>query len=307
MTVGYVVLSHRDADGVLRLVSRLLADDARARVFVHHDVRAELGVLATAVGHPRVELLRLRATDWGSWQLVEAVLDGLRAAVQHDDCAYVSVVSGSDYPLARLDQRLQRLNRYACWVDAGFVDEPGRSHKAVRYEYAWRRVPLMRSGTLPSRALARAADASGGRMALLTHNEQVHAGRRQPLPGGLSPDQLATGEMWFDVSRAAADELLERLAGDPGWLSHFRRTWIPDEGLLPTLLLTGNGLVAPAADRFIRWSPAAHHPDTLVAADVPLLLASGASFGRKFTPGSDALTLLDRAAGYEGPVPLPAD
>jgi hypothetical protein len=306
MSIAYVVLAHRAQPHVVRLVSRLLADDPEARVLVHLDARVRLEALGALSGHPRAALLPRRATGWGSWSLVEAIISGLRAALEDAACSYVSVLSGADYPVRRLDSRQASLESYACRTDADFLTEPTRHHKAVRYQYAWRRVPGLRSGTLQSRALARVARTSHGRVAVLTHSDDVQIGRRRGLPDGLTADRLATGEMWFDVARDAASALLARIDGEPELVRHFRRTWIPDEGFLQTLLLNGPGPVGPS-DRYIRWSGGAHHPDVLHVGDVDELIASGRSFARKFDETSTpALDRLDIAAGYPGPVPLPA-
>jgi hypothetical protein len=306
MSIAYVVLAHRAQPQVVRLVSRLLTDDPEARALVHLDARVRLAELGVLSGHPRGALLPRRATGWGSWSLVEAIVDGLRLAIADASCSYVSVLSGADYPVRRVDGRLAALESYSCRTDAGFVTEPERRHKAARYQYAWHQVPGLPAGTLRSRALARVARTSRGHVAVLTHAADVHVGLRRELPDGLTADRLATGEMWFDVSRAAATAMLSRIDREPELVRHFRRTWIPDEGFLQTLLLNGPGPIGPS-DRNIRWTGGAHHPDVLDVTDVEELLVGGESFARKFDDSSTpALDRLDRAAGYPGPVPLPA-
>ncbi|MES2865889.1 MAG: hypothetical protein V4703_03915, partial [Actinomycetota bacterium] len=71
----YVVLSHHGGPQVRRLAAAILASSPGARVVIMHDGRREQ--LPPASDDPRIEIISHGlATDWGSWELVEAALMG---------------------------------------------------------------------------------------------------------------------------------------------------------------------------------------------------------------------------------------
>jgi hypothetical protein len=84
----------------------------------------------------------------------------------------------------------------------------------------------------------------------------------------------------------------------PDVLRHYRRTLIPTESFVQTVLANDPSLrLSGDMRRFMRWDPPpASRPRVLRGADVEPMLASGADFARKFDESVDAAVLdeLDR-------------
>ena len=96
------------------------------------------------------------------------------------------------------------------------------------------------------------------------------------------------GSQWFAASQKAVQTLIRQTR----LVKYYRRSLIPDESFVQTVLLNTPELRVCNADLwFTRWQRDADHPDVLTADDVPDAIASGKLFARKFDIGTDAVAL----------------
>ncbi len=269
--VVVVMLTHRDPPLVQRLVDRVCQGDDVA-VVVHHDPRGpELGLRPSSQVHQVAEPV---AASWGRIGLARAVLTALSTArTAVPELSWALVVSGQDYlsrPMAEVEQELRSTDQDAFlrWFPIG---EPADD------VIAWQ--ARCRSRYLHSRRLPGSV-------------RHVPAPRRHPFRDGLG---LFVADMWPNLSAAALDHVLVQRRRRPEIERYLATCQVPDEALVPTLLLNDRGglRVCDEGRRFIRWTPGAPHPETLTAADEDAIRASDSFFARKVDPVRSA-GLMDR-------------
>ncbi len=281
---AFVVLAHRAPEQVARLAARL----APSLVLVHVDaslVRDQAARFRALLERtPNASILPAHRSGWASWGLVEAALEGVRAAVGGGGHSHVVLLSGQDYPL-RSGEALRRF--FAEHVDTTFMAR-------------W---------PLPSHLWG----ARGG-MDRLRPWQRPWRGRRVRLPvwPRLPRDlELYGGSMYWALTAGAAADMLRLAARRPELVRFYRRTWIPDEMFVPTLVMNSRSRAGVANEglTYIRWPNAGGpHPAMLGAEELPALrdAARGPSevggrarcklFARKFDMARDpaALDAIDR-------------
>jgi hypothetical protein len=276
---SYVVLTHTAPRRVRRLVDRLRPYPT----YLHVDAGAPAGVadeIFSVVGGTVHALPRYR-TGWGSWGLVEATLAGLRDATSAG-ASHIVILTGTDYLLRSADH-----------VHAYLEQEPTTSWvRHARIPVPWLR---------PDGARSRVRHWNRG---VFGRRFQVPL-RRRP-PEGVVPYY---GQAQCALSGRLAAWIVAHFDEDPYVSRFFRRTWLPDELLLPSL-----AMASPFRDEvrddnlwFSRWSGGSH-PENLGLGDLhDLAVASERGgeqggwgpvklFARKFAVGgpTDILDCLDR-------------
>jgi hypothetical protein len=285
--IGYLVVSHRDPEQVLRLV-RVLKETPSSEVVVRHDQRR------SALARDEVEAAGGRLLDdaleleWGGWGQAEVLLNGIRQF----ETDWVLVLSGQDYPvrpLAEVQAYFEATEHDALLGDAwelDLADDPGppRDEFFTRYAYRhYRRPPGL--GKMPRRF----------RPVLYTREMPPRLGIRRLTKPFRS---VFVSADWLTLSRRAIASVERYVREESRAMRYFRRVAVPSESLFATALMTDAQLsVGLDHLRFIRFPrPGAPHPDTLTSADLPELERSNAFFARKFDLGVDAevLDALDR-------------
>lgn len=258
-----------------RHLQRLLAALAPLPVFLHIDANThdELHKEMTSGLGDHVRLQPRLAAGWARFEVLEAELEGYRAALAQTDARHLILATGADYPLASVDTIVQRL-----------AANPDRSYAEV-FPLPIREWGLMRGY---DRFLFRSRPWRGHRLAWPVP---------RPLPRGLRP---AGGSQTKILSRRHAQLILDVLDDRPELLRWFRRCWTPDEVLIPTLLLSeqlgarwaeqGSSLPHPW---YIDWGDApTKNPRWLGLGDLEALRSAAdrpevpAMFARKFAEDS---------------------
>jgi len=301
---AYVVLSHRDPQQLTRLVTAIRASSPTASVFVSHDARRSPPPVIDDPGvHVRAHG---RRTDWGSFEVVRAMIDALAWARDVAAPDMVALVSGQDYPARSLDQWerefLEAGGGWAGWAAPlrytpawrGNSERGDKQADLMRYSYRWFRLP----------ELSRAHEdrVRGWAWRLLSRGEKVAAFRYLPRGGGMrvgirrwpppfTPERPCySGEAWLAMDRELLDDLLAAVVPGSRWFRIFQNSLVPDEAYLQTLLSWRMPPREDTALTYTDWSQAGPHPKVLDLADVDSVRASGAAFCRKVENGvSDAL------------------
>lgn len=311
---AYVVLTHTDWPQVERLVRAILDSSPESFVLVAHDHRVSR--FPTDVDDPRVELIEHGlATDWGSWELVEATLRAFEHARRRVDPALVVLVSGQDYPIRRLDDWEAEVLAAGSWV--GTAEElhyrprwgrrrgEGRD-ELTRYTHWWFQTPLARRGIRFSGRIGGWLRRVRGAVALrtepllsvrvITRGRGVFWGIRRRTP--FSPERpCCYGSQWVALRRPELDHLLdEDLAPGSRLRRFYRNTIIPDESALVTPLswrAAPSGL-PPVTD--VIWDATLDQPTVCSLDDLEDLVNSGSAFCRKIDPVISAALMdeLDR-------------
>jgi hypothetical protein len=204
-----VILAHSDPVHVRRLVAAL----DPFPVFLHCDARTPPDVFdAMTEGLPsRCVVLPRRPTPWASWDIVPVELDAYRAALSSTAADHVILMSGSDYPLAGTDRIRQFLAAHRGRTVTTTFPLPiaawGRSGGMSRLHYRHRPV--------------------GKRM--------LRIPLRRSLPEGIVP---AGGSQWKVLARHHAAGVVEAFDSRPDLQRFWRRSWVPDETFVPSMLHT---------------------------------------------------------------------
>lgn len=292
---AYVVLSHSAAARIEQLVRAIRRSSPHSWVLVMHDDRR---APAPVFDDPRVEVHThgLR-TDWGSWALVEATLLGLRRARELADPDLAVLVSGQCHPARSLSAWEQELSAAGGWQGeaqpisyrARWGAAPGSGDDtATRYTYRWFRSGLVDQVLRRKGPAARALWAVARRTEPLVSLRMVERGagahvglRRLRSPFGVERTCMF-GSQWLAVDRVGLDQVLTELG--PGALLErvYRRTIIPDESALQTVLASHR---PPVIHRTVSHRVADRAPDGRpnASADVQLreILDAGTPFCRK--------------------------
>jgi hypothetical protein len=321
---AYLVLTHTDACATERLVAAIRRSSPNAVVLVAHDARAEP---APTFADEQVQVwCHGLATDWGSWELVEATLGAVERARAAADPDFFVLVSGQDYPVRHL----------ATWeaeVRAAGGGWVGRPH-ALAYEPAWGRAPsrgdddltrytyrwwpipaaLARVGrAAPAgvrRAAARTRDAALYRVAPVLAVRFVSRGRGAYVGvrrlGNSDTDRVFVKcDQWVAFDRDLAGVVLRELAPGMPLRRLYERSIIPDESAIQTVLASVEPPRVHTPVSFVRWVPSLDQPAILTLADLPEIRASRAPFCRKVRAGrsTDLLAALDGLLARPGGAP----
>lgn len=312
---AYVVLTHDDPEQTKRLVRAIRSSSPTAHVLVAHDARttpAPIGLEA-----PGVEILAHGlATDWGSWELVEATLVAFAHVRDGVDPDLVCLVSGRDYPLRRLDEWEAEAVAVGGWVgdarELRYTPRWGRRRgegddQLTRYTYRWFRSPASRLGIRPGSGVAhRLWKRLRGAVALraepvmavriVTRGRGLYYGVRRVRTPFTAAHPCFGGSQWIALGRPELHRLLdEDLAPGSPLRRLYRRSVIPDESALVTALswhAPPNGM-APVTQ--VAWDVAEDRPTTRTLDDLSELRASGSPFCRKVDPqeSADLMDALD--------------
>jgi hypothetical protein len=268
------VLSHRDPPLVRRLVERVLEGE-RSIALVHHDPR---GPALDLPVDERVLVVRdPQPCDWGRPGLALAVLRLVElAAAGVPDLSWFLLVSGQDYPARPMRQ-----------VEAELAASP-----ADGFLRHFRVDPTPDADVHPWQAVCRRRYLH--RLRVPGTSASVPAPRRSPFT---SDRHLYVGDMWVNLGAGAVQHLVEQRRRLRAVERYLLRCKIPDEALLPTLLLNDAAHLDLRGDRrrYIRWTEGDAHPAYLVAAEAEAVRGSGDFFARKVdsTLTGDLLDRLD--------------
>ncbi len=295
--VAYLITSYTLPTQVLRLARTLRRGSPEALIVLHHDDR-RCGVDARALdalGVRRVE--PPSPVAWGESSQLEMVLRCLRWLLQRSHFSWVVLLSGQDYPIRPVPdiERSLAASGVDAFIEAQRVERPALSRRvpvdefALRYYYRWQKLS---SGAPRRRLLATAARA-----------RPLFAVRGMPSGTWVGVRALRTpfrpgfechrGSDWFTLSRRAVGALDQLVRAQPHVLDHYRRTLIPTESFVQTVLANERAMrIRDDHRRFTVWQVGAGRPRVLGFADLPEMLASGADFARKFDETLDR-TVLD--------------
>lgn len=308
---AYVILSHRRPAQVERLVHAILRSSPHSYVVVCHDNRR---APVPVIDHPHVHVMTHRnATDWGSWEIVHTTIEAFRLARDLFDPDLVALLSGQDYPVRNLAEwELAFLNGGGGWVGTSwplrYTPRWGKPYgegndELTRYIYRWYRFPFSRSLATSQAKTATAlrwiVDKLGHYLEPVLDVRVVSRGRgyhfgirsiRTPFARG---NDCYRGSQWVALDRKLLQVVLDRHDHDRLLRRTYRRSIIPDESYIQTILTPIAPPVQGPPLTYVEWVVKDDAPLILTLEELETIQASGSPFCRKVEPGlSDGL--LDR-------------
>lgn len=283
--IGFVLLTHSEAEQILRLVQRLNQLFASPPIACHHDfskcpLAADSFPANVAFVRPHVE------TQWAGYSLVEGTLRALRLLYgQQEGPDWFVLLSGADYPIKTSGRIIQDLNAGA-WdahIHHEYIDPKNLQRKwHVECDLRYFREPVR----LPRR-LRRLFGWEPKKLPRWLINLNVPFSSRY---------RCYAGSQWFSGSRKAAQYIIQN-SGDTPLVRYCRRVpRITDELYFQTLLGNSGLRLCNDNHRYIDWMDGQPHPKTLTRGDIPKLMASPCHFARKVAARDfDLMDAIDQA------------
>lgn len=204
-----VILAHADPVQLNRLIAAL----DPFPIFLHIDSRTPPEIFDQMVAHlpGRVTMLPRIATGWARWENVEAELVGYRRAIAETGATHIALLTGSDYPLV--------------------------PSSAIASELTSR----SRTSVLSVNPLPYAGWGQGQGFSRLRYRHWVFRKHmiRLPIRRKLPRDVVfAGGPQCKVLARHHAQAVIHAYDANPVLAEFWRRTWIPDETFVHSMLAT---------------------------------------------------------------------
>lgn len=287
MEKAYIILAHKNAVQLARLINAL--NDGMSSFFVHIDRRADASLFGRLIeASVPVEWVPRVKTEWASFGLVEAVLNGLRAVKKSGVIAeQIILLSGQDYPIKGHDDMNDFFQRNGGKIHMEYFSLP--AHQKWKPNGGLYRVNKYFMGLKPhQRYAAKTANLFSNLLPFL---------RRKQYNGM----KAFAGSMWWLLNRYAMNYILDFVDRNPRYAAFHRFTFAPDEVFFHMILLNAKDEKISSAivnddKRFIKWSGvSSSHPEIITKENFDELRTSDALFARKFDMQKDAeiLDLID--------------
>lgn len=222
MRKAYLITAYNQPSHLRRLIEAL--QEERASFYIHIDATVGIGPFKEAVGgRGDVQFVKSRKVKWMGFSQVESILELMKRAVG-DKVDYVSLISGSDYPIKPTEYIMDffanareelitfwRLDDRPSWLDK------------IKYYYPIDLVPIKSYETAGFRRYW------WGYYYKLQHYMPL---RRRPL--GFVP---YGGSDWWSMSADCARYVLEYVKNNPRYVSFYRYTHCPSEMFFHSIVL----------------------------------------------------------------------
>ncbi len=277
--IGFILLTHRAPQQILRLVGKLNTMFDQPPIVAHHD----FGKCALPLDEitPNVQFVRPHLkTAWAQWPVVEGTARAIAQmyGAPQPPRRFV-VLSGADYPIKPAAKILSDLeagdyDAHITYFPVRYGELNTRMEKLAYKRYCTKTFlyPSLNKWLRP-----RTRELNIGHPRLTKYW----------LPFVKEGLQCYAGWQWFCGSEKAANVITEFHRTRPALSRYYSRSHRPDacpeESYYQTILCNTPGLKIFNDDlRYTDWSGGGAHPKTLGMEDLPALLASTKHFARKF-------------------------
>jgi len=297
MKIAYIIITHRHAAQLSRLIQRL--DKPGVSFVLHISTNCEPGfyeqVHAAYADAPNVFFTPRIPVYWGDFSIVKASLNAIDTLVKHGiDYDYAIMISGQDYPLQSHQVICDTLaagngHQFMEYVDHDDMEPDTRhrlysNHLWIKDKHWW--YPHYGRPTLKIKVF-------DGILSLFLPCERT-------IPNGYRGYK---GSFWWYLTRDCIEYIHAFVRSDAGkrLVRFFRFGYHSAEYFYQTLLLNSayRDQIINTDHRYAIWYEDSGHPKTLGVEDFEALRGSGKLFGRKFDLARNAeiFDLLDTAAG----------
>ena len=283
MEKAYIILAHKNAAQVMRLINAL--DDNQSTFFLHVDKKAETRQFKSlCIARPNVVAVKSVNTGWASFGLVEATLRALSAVAKHPkQFNFITLLSGQHYPIKSNHYINQFLSNTRYRIFLEYTSIP--NHQRWKPRGGLYRIDKYFLGMKDyQRYTAKALNFLSAHLPFL----------RRTFPQAMKP---YAGSQWFTIDNYTLHYILHTVRCNKAYSAYHRYTFAPDELFFHNLLLnadnqtirtsiTNNNLL------YMNWLDTDKaHPDVLTVLNFSQLQDSDALFARKFDLKTDAAIL----------------
>ncbi len=276
--IAYILLCHKDPDGIIAQAERLTATgDFLA---VHFDGRAKMAdfvrIRKALAGNPAVTFAKRRVKcGWGEWSLIAATLLAVEAAVEaFAQATHFYMLSGDCMPI----KSSEYVHEFLDLTEVDYIES-----------FDFFNSDWIKTGIKEERLIYRHLFNERGQKRLFYASMalQKRLGLTRQVPSDI---QMQIGSQWWCLRRQTIEAILEFCAKRRDVMRFFRTTWIPDETFFQTLV----GHLVPEAEirsrtlTFLMFSdygiPVSFYDD-----QYDLLTSQDYLFARKISPEAVAL------------------
>lgn len=293
MRIAYILQTYKGLHQISRLVRALRSDAGEHLIIITHNGPAADFERLSAL--PGVVRAVPAPGGRGRFSTVDALLSAL-TWLQDQPLTFdwVVVLSGQDYPIRPIAELRAYLASaradgffYHFDVAAGAVGGPmawTREEAEERYLFSYS--ALRPTASRMQRLLLKAPQV----LLRKTHSYRLHTS--YGLLFGIRPQsnpfskkfKLVGGSYWMTINSRAVNALLSFVDKTPDVVQYFRRTIVPEESFIQTVLVNDELLSISAHElRYYDFRNSRHgRPRVFSAVDLPTLMSSGCFFARKF-------------------------
>jgi hypothetical protein len=279
--IAYILLCHKDPEGVIAQAERLTA--AGDCIAIHFDARArpaDFDKIRTALAsNPSVTFARTRIKcGWGGWSLVQATIYAVEAAVEaFPRATHFYMLSGDCMPTKTAE--------YA----HGFLD---RNDVDYIESFDFFASDWIKTGIKEERLIYRHwfNERTQKTLFYTSMQWQQRLGLERKVPGDI---QMQIGSQWWCLRRRTVEWVLDFIRKRKDVMRFFRTTWIPDETFFQTIVrhLVPEAEIRSRTLTFLMFTDYGM-PVTFYNDQYDLLVSQDYLFARKISP--DAKDLKDR-------------
>jgi len=300
--VLYLIASHQYPEQLVRLVRALTPPGSNSQVVIHHDRTQSALDPSLFAAFSNVHILEQTiAVEWGEFSMVAMELHCIDWILNHNiDFDWLVFLSGQDYPIQPIQQFEQFLDttEYDGFMEYFPAQTPPANpapnglqwppqRGIQRFFYHYRRltsIPLFKSLLF---RLSRLINGNQPWINLVVDRNAAKLGIRCQQTPFNEAFQCYAGSQWFILSRACIQFIHEFANGHPEVMQHYRRTIIPDESVIQTIVVNQPQFkICNDNKRYLVWT-AQSKPDVLTTTQLEAIIASGQWFARKFDPTLD--------------------
>lgn len=275
--LAYILLCHRDPEGIIAQARRLIAGGDY--VAIHVDANAPDAVFdrveAALSGDENVAFARRVRCGWGEWSLVRATLNAVELADRtFPKATHFYMVSGDCMPI--------KSARYV----HDFLDAEDRDYIE---SFDFHTSGWIKTGMQDERLIYRHfVNERKHKWWFYTLLElQKRLGLKRAIPNDL---EVMIGSQWWCLRRRTIEAVLDFVKARGDVVRFFRTTWIPDETFFQTLVrhLVPEAEIVSRSLTFLMFSDYGM-PVTFYNDQYDLLLAQDFLFARKISPEAQGL------------------
>jgi len=296
MKICYVISAYKLPEQVIRLVKKL--NFPNAYFYIHVDKRSDdqvfLSIKDALESFDNVVLLKRHPSHYGSFGHVRITLKAINLALKsHSDFDYMVLLTGQDYSIKPNDsiQEFLASNYGNSFISYYTLDDPyaGKWRERLGRLYYFNEKG---SHTFPGDKLIRQFLFKLWKVSKNPQNPELF------FPSGLTP---FFGNAYWVLQRKHIEYIVKFVRQNPGYVSFFKHTRVPDEVFFHSILLNAVDCSDIVNDDlfFIDWSEKKSSPAILTKLDLPRIMHSDDLFARKFdfTVDSGILDLIDTNLG----------
>ena len=297
--IGFVLLINpfNKLEQSERLIRKLNRMFDHPPIACHHDFGKNPRFIENCPGNVRLVRPHMD-TQWGDFSCVEATIKALRLLYSGADYPeWFVFLSGSDYPIKSANKILADLktNSFDGYIEHKLVSEGDLAYPPDPDNLqGWKWETWLKQ--CHKRYCSLRVDVPGinrylrfsKRTFRLEH--PVFTKGRLPFTAEF---KCYAGEVWFSANHRCARRILDFYDHDCRVAKHYRKTLVPEESYLQTVLANAPDLkLSQNYLRYVDWTRGGSNPKVLTMEDLPKLAKSGSHFARKFDESVDA-TILD--------------